>query len=233
MKTIKSLNNPISSIVLGIILTLVIFVTGCSDSQVTNSTGNNDNLEVSSFSTSNTNNDLAGDILILNSAKILIKDIKLNTSDSEENNFKTGPFVMDLYLNSSVNVIATGMIPAGAYDRIKFEIHKPNNNEIIPDPEFRDGSGNYSVIVRGSFNGNPFIYKSKKSAHQFLGMNEELIITAFGKTNVTLMVEPYTWFIKDGVLLDPDLPANENDIDNNIKDSFKAFKDNDKNGIPD
>ena len=37
--------------------------------------------------------------------------------------------------------------------------------------------------------------------------------------------------------MDPFDPANMNDIDNNIKDNiklnFKAFKDDDKNGIPD
>ena len=117
--------------------------------------------------------------------------------------------------------------------KIKFEIHKPNNNDPIPDPEFRDAQGNYSVIAKGSYNGVPFIYKSKKSAHQILSFPNNLVITESAKTNVTLKVNPYTWFISNGVYLDPTDTANENDIDNNIKDSFKAFKDDDKNGIPD
>jgi hypothetical protein len=52
-----------------------------------------------------------------------------------------------------------------------------------------------------------------------------------------MIVRPYIWFIKNDVYLDPRDPANSNDIDNNIKDNiknnFKAFKDNDRNGIPD
>ena len=43
--------------------------------------------------------------------------------------------------------------------------------------------------------------------------------------------------MKNGAFLDPKDPANSNDIDNNIKDNinhnFKAFRDNDRNGIPD
>jgi hypothetical protein len=52
-----------------------------------------------------------------------------------------------------------------------------------------------------------------------------------------MIVRPYIWFIKDGAYLDPNNPANSNDIDNNIKNNinhnFKAFKDDDRNGVPD
>jgi hypothetical protein len=52
-----------------------------------------------------------------------------------------------------------------------------------------------------------------------------------------MIVKPYIWFIKNGLYLDPRDTANSNDIDNNIKDNinnnFKAFKDDDKNGLPD
>jgi len=52
-----------------------------------------------------------------------------------------------------------------------------------------------------------------------------------------MIVKPYIWFIENGIYIDPRDPVNSNDIDNNIKDNinqnFKAFKDNDKNGLPD
>ena len=52
-----------------------------------------------------------------------------------------------------------------------------------------------------------------------------------------MVVRPYIWFLKNGAYLDPRDPANSNDIDNNIKDNiknnFKAFKDDDRNGLPD
>ena len=55
-----------------------------------------------------------------------------------------------------------------------------------------------------------------------------------GDINLTITVDPYSWFYKDEVLLDPTDPANENDIDNNIKESFKeAYEDADHNGKED
>jgi hypothetical protein len=92
-------------------------------------------------------------------------------------------------------------------------------------------------VVKGRFNGTPFIYKSTKSAKQKI--NYPTIVTLYTetKTNVTLLIRPQIWFIKDNDYLDPTNPVNWNDIDNNIKDNikgnFKAFKDNNKDGIPD
>lgn len=231
MKTTQSLNRTLLLMFGGIALILVFFVSGCSESPVNSSAS--DNFELSSYASTSSDNNNGGDILVITSAKVLIKDIKLNVSGSGENNFKTGPYVLYLDLNSSVNALTTGLIPVGTYDKIKFEIHKPNNNDPIPDPDFRDGLGNYSVIVAGSFNGTSFTYKSKKSAHQMLNMNNELVMTDVGKTNITLTVNPYNWFLSGGVYLDPNIASNENDIDNNIKASFKAIIDKDKNGIPD
>jgi hypothetical protein len=43
-----------------------------------------------------------------------------------------------------------------------------------------------------------------------------------------------SWFYKGTVVLDPNNTVNKNDIDNNIKDSFKkAFRDSNKDGIAD
>jgi hypothetical protein len=182
---------------------------------------------------------LGGDVLVITSAKILIRDIKLNVANgSDSTNFKVGPFVMNLDLTAgtatSVNLLTTAFIPEGNYDRIKFEIHKVGDNETPPDPEFVDANGRYSVIANGTFNGVPFTYKSKKSAHQFLVMPNSIVVTSSGKTNVTLSVKPYSWFVFNSVaILDPSNSNNENVIDNNIKDSFKAFRDNNKDGNPD
>lgn len=180
----------------------------------------------------------AQNVLILDTVKILIKDIKLNVANTAEDlkNFKVGPFVLFLNMSSNINYISTALIPDGSYDKIKFEIHKLNDNEVLPDPEFADINGRYSVIVKGWYQGNYFIYKSSKSAHQILSFPNHVPVSA-GLSNLTMVVKPYIWFIKDGIYLDPRDTLNTNDIDNNIKDNiknnFKAFKDNDKNGIPD
>jgi len=207
---------------------------GCGEDVITPQ----DNLNFSVVSSGDSIGD-NNDVLILEEVKLLIKDIKLNVASSNPDsvNFKVGPYVLYLDLSSEINLVGTAYIPPGTYDKVRFMVHKPRGNETPPDPEFTDESGRYSVIVRGTFNTIPFIYKSDKSAHQKLTFPGSLQVSPSGKTNITLMVRPYIWFIKNGAYLDPMNPDNENDIDNNIKDNinnnFKIFTDDNRNGEPD
>ena len=226
--------NKISTLILAAFISAAGFY-GCSDSTVTPQA---DNLSFSVTSSADSIGDFQN-ILILDTVKILLKEIKLNVANvnQDSTNFKVGPFVLFLNLSSSINFISSAIIPAGSYDKIKFEVHKLNDNEAVPDPEFADANGRYSVIVKGWYLGNYFVYKSTKSAHQKLSFPTAISITSDYISNVTMIVKPYIWFIENGIYIDPRDPVNSNDIDNNIKDNinqnFKAFKDNDKNGLPD
>jgi len=214
---------------------LAVVINGCSDDNavITKS----DNLELSALSASDSTDNTG--ILQLEYAKILIKDIKLNVSNNNQDstNFKVGPYLLTLNLISNVNTISTGLIPVGTYDKVKFSVHKLEDNETVPDPEFADVNGRYSIVVKGRYNGIAFTYKSTKSAHQKLTFPNMLVVSPSGKSNITLLVKPYIWFIKNNIYLDPADEDNRNDIDNNIKDNinnnFKIFLDNDKNGLPD
>ncbi len=234
MKTIY-LKYKISAFILAVFISIA-GLYGCGDTVTTPAA--TDNLSFSGVGSQDSIGDNQN-ILILDTVKILIKDIKVKVANNNEDstNFKVGPFVLFLNLSSNVNVISTAIVPAGNYRKVKFEIHKLNDNEPIPDPEFADANGRYSVIVKGTYLGNYFVYKSSKSAHQILQFPNDIPIAAVAGTNITLIVRPYIWFIENNVYIDPRDPANMNDIDNNIKDNiknnFKAFKDDDKNGIPD
>ncbi len=216
------------TVVIGISL-----IGGCSE----NTSPVADNVDFS-VTSSNGTSDLS-DVLIIDTAKVLIKDIKLNVANTNEDsiNFKVGPYVLYLNLTSSVNIVSTAYIPPGTYDKVRFQIHKLEDTEPVPDPDFADVNGRYSVVVKGTFNAIPFIYKSTKSAHQKLTFPGSLVVTETGVSNITLKVMPNLWFIKDGLILDPMNENNRNDIDNNIKDNinnnFKIFVDKDRNGIPD
>jgi hypothetical protein len=233
----KNLNykHSFRAIIFALVISSAVFY-GCNESSVTPT--QNDNLTFSATSSTDSAGDSQG-FLILDTVKILIKEIKLNVANNnaDSTNFKTGPFVLFLNLTSSVNEISTGFIPDGAYDKVKFEVHKLNNNESVPDPEFSDANGRYSVIVKGRYLGQYFVYRSGKSAHQTLNLPVSISVNSNSPTNITLMARPYIWFIKNGAYLDPRDPSNSNDIDNNIKaninHNFKAFKDDDRNGLPD
>jgi hypothetical protein len=232
----KRFKSVIKNLLFPLFAALIITgINGCGDNTVTPQT---DNVDFSSMSTGDTIGDNIG-ILVLDTVKVLLKDIKLNVANNthDSTNFKVGPYVLYLNMSSSVNVMSTAYIPAGTYDKVAFKIHKLEDNEAIPDPDFFDANGRYSVVVKGRYSGVEFVFKSSKSAHQKLSFQGNLVVSISGKSNITLQIKPYIWFIKNGLYLDPTVPGNQNDIDNNIKDNinnnFKIFVDNDRNGIPD
>ena len=213
----------------------------CDSTETTDSTGS------LSFSTPGLVQKITDDTITLDTVKILLRDVKLkyeieseediSNDDGDEVSVKVGPFVVYLNLNGVTTDFAISNIPAGTYNEIKFKIHKIEASETPPDPEFEEGDDNslrYSVIVKGTYNSNPFIYKSRKSSHQNIELENPLVVEPNTFTNLTITVDPSTWFIKDNMILDPTDPANVNDIDNNIKDSFKrCFKDDDHDGDDD
>ena len=140
---------------------------GCGNSSVTSTPGNN--VSFSSMSSMDSVGD-SQNMFVLDTVKILIKDIKLDLASASEDSsdFKVGPFVIFLNLTTGINTISSSIIPSGVYEKIKFEVHKLEDAEAVPDPEFADANGRYSVIVKGTYFGNYFVYKSSKSAHQIL-----------------------------------------------------------------
>lgn len=190
----------------------------------------------------------------LDTVKILIRDVKLenesesDSADSVSNSemdfnmdsnmdsedIKVGPFVVYLNLNGITTDFAVNNIPAGLYNEIKFKIHQIEGSEVPPDPEFKEGSDNslrYSVIVKGKYNSVPFVYKSRKPAHQKVKLDTPLEVKDNTLTNLTITVDPASWFMDGQTELDPTDSSNANIIDNNIAKSFKgAFKDDDHDG---
>lgn len=222
-----------ASLALIVLLGVIVTTNGCKDDTAT--AVKEDNFQVSQMKAASYT-EFVGN-LVLDTVKILLKDIKLNVvSTSDSTNFKTGPYVLFLNMNSSVNSIGRGYIPIGSYDKIMFEIHKLSDTELIPDPEFAQGLLRFSIIAKGTYNGVRFVYKSDKSAKQKLSFPNSLVVTET-MSNVTLQINPNQWFADtNNNYLDPNLESNRNLIDNNIKDNikanFKAFRDNNKDGIP-
>ncbi len=213
-----------------LILLIAVMLSACSENSTQPDTSN---FSVS-FGIENALPKVSVDGLELSSVKILIRSLKLNAAGDDTVNVRTDPFVVELDLSGNVHAIARADIPDQSYDKIKFEVHKPESIEESPEPEFIDDEANYSVIVTGTANEMEFTYKSRKSAHQIIHLEDPVSLDESGVLNITLIVNPYEWFEKDGNLLDPTLEFNINEIDNLIKDSFKrGFRDNNMDGMPD
>ena len=186
------------------------------------------------------------DTLIITSARIVLREIELkavnddacdvgmNDDDGCEE-FETGPMLVDLPLNGAAQTAITIEATPGSYDRIDFEVHKTEGAGdaafIADNPEF-DG---LSIRVEGTWNGTPFVYTSDLDVEQENQLTAPLVVSDNAGTNVTLRVDISTWFRdQNGVLVDPASGnlggQNESIVKENIKVSFHAFEDVDRDG---
>src|SRR5579883_993806 len=100
------------------------------------------------------------DSLVVTQALVFVKDVKLHsdvddtTKDDHDATVKTGPFVI-VFDSSGTHVVTTATIPSGTYDRVKFEIHKPDKNNtddaavLASYPQLQVGNQTYSVYIYG------------------------------------------------------------------------------------
>ncbi len=231
MKTPDSLSF---TLVLGAFLTLP-FV-GCNDLGSDPGPAENFALSVSASHTHTALGSAGHEALVLTSVKVLVRDIRLKEAASDDgSDVKTGSFVTSLAVDGSVTNVAFVRIRPGIYDHLRLTIHKPEDDEPVDDPDFRDegGSGNrFSVVVTGIYHETPFVFRSRVNAAQDLPFAEPIEVPADGSTNVTLKVDPYEWFTIGELVLDPFIQADE--IDDRIVSSFAdVFRDRDGNGQPD
>ena len=228
---------------LGIFFLPILFLLSCD------TTENSDGTVSLRFSTGSSLQKTNDGTLELTEVKILLSDVKLemedgegdnkNTvgehdGDNEQFNLRIDPFVVNMKLDGTPTNFVLANAPPGSYEEVEFKIHKVEASETPPDPEFKEGddeSLRYSVIAKGTYNSVPFVYKSKKSAHQELNFETPLEILENSQADLTILVDPYSWFYNGDVLLDPSNIENENDIDNNIKESFRdVYEDDDHDG---
>ena len=147
--------------------------------------------------------------------------------------FEAGPVLLELALDGSVKHLVTIEIPDGVYDELEFDVHKvkgdmpENRASLLLHPQF-DGR---SIRVSGTYNGEVFAFDQDLDEEQELNLNPPLVVT--GETvaiNLTICIDIKTWFRRaSGDLLNPESAnkgeANEELVEENIKDSIEAFED--------
>ena len=180
------------------------------------------------------------DGLVIDSARILVKSVKLHhVNDEDSLDFISRSFVLTLNPDIPMQEVALTEIPFGEYDKLTFRIHKPEERETPPDPDFKNGESGkerYSIIINGSYNSEDFELKLRKSFKQKVELKPDLVIneTSPEAINVTLEVDLNSWFEdEDGNLINPFSEDAEDEIEDAVIRSFRMFKDNDHNGKDD
>ena len=136
------------------------------------------------------------DSIVITNAIVFVSDVKLHSDmddtdiDTHDEEIKTGPFVI-VFDSSGVHTVTTTTIPAGTYDRIKFEFHKPNKNAdtaiLAQFPELQNGGQTYTVWIFG------YTYKA--------GVRTAFSVTSTHSENITLRFEDKDFNDRDNIVL--------------------------------
>ncbi|RMG63201.1 MAG: hypothetical protein D6715_11525 [Calditrichaeota bacterium] len=171
-------------------------------------------------------------------AKIVINEIEFENELNDSLDFELEePFVHDLAADTSLHTVAVLQVPFGMYKELSVKVKKLRNDDgavFTQNPELQ----NLSVYVEGFLDNDTskkFIFTSDLTAKQKQKFNPPLVIDSTQtSTNVVLSIDLSRWFVdRSGNPLDPKLPDNRSQIENNIKASFKMFKDDDDDGRED
>ena len=189
--------------------------------------------------------------LVITKGEIVLREIELKKQDYEDCNesmsdddceeFETGPILVDLPLDGSVETEITIAPPADTYDELEFEIHKVSSDD-AEDAQFRADyphMAGKSIRIEGTYNGSTFVYETDLDVEQEFDLVPPITITeTTGPANVTVLLDLNQWF-RDGSgnLLNPETGnkggINESLMKENIKQSVEAFEDDDYDGDDD
>ena len=135
--------------------------------------------------------------------------------DCEE--LELGPLTVDLPLDATTQLVLDALVPAGTYRAVEAKL-----NAVNVSGSFMDAGGTHS-----------FTFTSNAEAEIEMEFATPITVGP-GTSNFTVSVDVASWF-KDasGAFLDPNDPANAETINANIRHSFRAFADEDHDGVDD
>lgn len=145
--------------------------------------------------------------------------------------------LVDLPTDTVVHTVIDANIPPGTYSSLEARLRVPRSTDdsaatafLAAHPEFAGAN----TRVQGTFKGQPFTYLGQVDTRFELNFAPPITVT-LGGVNVTVHVDPTTWF-RDGAggLVDPSTAnaggANATLVGNNIRRSFHAVRDDERDG---
>ena len=152
---------------------------------------------------------------------------------------RVGPYLVDVPVNGADGARVAVAVPAGTYSSIRLWLYKVTSGDSADvafrqaNPDFRD----ISVRLTGTFNGTPFTFTNNVNAKLTVPLTAPLVIGT-GGDNVTVSIDLSTWFLRPSGGLYSPAAANtpgqvRTQVQNNIRNAFRAFRDDDKDGRED
>lgn len=196
-----------------------------------------------------------GDTLLITRVQLVLSRLELTQTtgasceNDDENDTTHGPMctevergsvLVDLPTDTSVQTDINANIPAGTYASLEARLRPQQSGNGRDDaaflalhPEFQG----VNVRVEGTFRGVPFVYTGAADAKLELVFSPPLAADSTG-LNVTIHVDVTRWFRDSaGGLIDPATAnrggTNTSLVLNNIQQSFRAFRDDGRDGHED
>ena len=152
---------------------------------------------------------------------------------------RVGPYLVDVPVNGADAARVAVAVPAGTYSSIRLWLYKVSSGDSADvafrqtNPDFRD----ISVRLTGTFNGTPFTFTNNVNAKLTVPLTAPLVIGT-GGDNVTVTIDLGTWFLRPSGGLYSPAAANtpgqaRTQVQNNIRNAFRAFRDDDQDGRED
>ena len=190
---------------------------------------------------------VGSDTVIVRSAELVLRQVELKRADvptcdavSENGDceeFETAATLVSLPLGSTAMASQVAVsAPPGLFDKLEFQIHKPGSSD---DAAF----ATISIRVTGTYSQagsrSDFTFVSDVDQSQESTLVPAVSVQEGGTLNVTLRVDISTWFLNGAktALVSPATAnkgqPNESVVANNIQNSFKAFEDDNHDGLED
>ena len=150
-----------------------------------------------------------------------------------------GPFLVNVPVNGADGARVAVAVPPGTYTSIRLWLHKVTGGDAADvafrqaNPDFRD----ISLRLEGTFNGTPFKFVNDVNAKLTVPLTKPLVIGT-GGDDVTVTIDLSTWFLRSSGGLHSPAAANtpgqvRAQVQNNIRNAFRAFTDKNKDGRED
>ncbi|HEY6157557.1 MAG TPA: hypothetical protein VIV88_08870 [Gemmatimonadales bacterium] len=195
---------------------------------------------------------LGNDSIIIRSAQLVLRKVELKRSDvascdavagnGDCEEFETGATLVTLPLGSATIAQQVSLAaPAGTFNALEFEIHKPSSSEdaafIAANPDFAA----ISIRVTGTYSQagtrSDFTFTSDVDQSEEASLVPPVTVQNGQGLTVTLRADLSGWYLNAAktALVDPASAnkggANESVVANNIQNSFKAFEDDNHDGL--
>ena len=152
---------------------------------------------------------------------------------------RVGPYLVNVPVNGADGARVAVEVPAGTYSSIRLWLYKVTSSDSADvafrqaNPDFRD----ISLRLEGTFNGTPFTFVNDVNAKLTVPLTEPLVVGT-GGDDVTVTIDLSTWFLRSSGGLYSPAAANtpgqvRAQVQNNIRNAFRAFKDKNKDGRED